>query len=80
MSTTEILNLIESESGCDDILNMNPKEVINNIVYARVPEDDIWRIDFPKELLILRQGNLELDENIFTSDEIKELIEFVATD
>ena len=77
--TCQNLNLISKESGIQNVLEMNPRAVSQNICYAPVPDQDRWKVGFLKELLHLRQGHLELEANEFTLDEINTLIKEVAT-
>ena len=56
----------------------NP-ESLNNMIHAETPAEEKWRIGFLKELIQLREGKYELQNNLLTKKEIEGLITFVAT-
>ena len=52
------------------------------MVYCQIPNGEEWRVDFLKELMLLRKNELETDfGNLpqFTLAEINDIIAFVAT-
>ena len=60
-----------------NILSLDSKFVSNQVKYAPVPENEIWRIDFIEELLKIRSNELFVDG--FNKEEIEELITVTAT-
>ena len=78
-STTRMnLNLISAESGCQDVLEMDPRSLADNIVYSRIPDEEQWKVDFLKEIMSLRSGDLVLENDILTGEEIQKLIYCVS--
>ena len=73
---------ISEKSGLKNILLLPPKEVADSVVYCKIPNGEEWRVDFLKELMLLRKNELETDfGNLpqFTLAEINDIIAFVAT-
>ena len=77
--TKQNLNLIEQESGLDNILELSNEVIAQNIKYSLVPEGEEWRIAFFSELIQLRQKNYYLEFSQFTEDELNMLLEYVCT-
>ena len=75
--TRKNIDAIEKESKCSNVLSLNPRYVASNVIYAPVPENEMWRIGVLKELLSVRSNEQELEG--FTSEEVEELISLVAT-
>ena len=72
------LNLISAESGCQDVLEIDPRSLAGNIVYSRIPDEEQWKVDFLKEIMSLRSGDLVLENDILTGGEIQNLIYCVS--
>ena len=78
-STTRMnLNLISAESGFQNVLEMDPRSIASNIVYARIPDEEQWKVDFLKEIMALRNGDLLLENDILMREEIQKLIYCVS--
>ena len=71
------LNIIEKESNCANILSLDSRFVSNHVIYAPVPDEEIWRINFIEELIQIRSNELFVDG--FSRKEIQELINLIAT-
>ena len=68
------LNLISAESGFQDVLDMDPRSIASNIDHSRIPDEEQWKVDFLKEIMSLRSGDLVLENDILTGEEIQKLI------
>ena len=77
--TKQNLNFIEQESGIDNVLQECNSTVASCLDYAKVPEEEEWRLGFLDELMKLRREEYCLDNDQFTKAEITELINFVCT-
>ena len=77
--TKQNLNLISRECNSNNILNENPRRICLNISYSPVPPEEEWRIDFLKEMILLRQNELLLEGDSVTINEIEDIIEFICT-
>ena len=77
-TTRKNLNLISAESGCQDVLEMDPRSLACNIVYSRIPDEEQWKVDFLREIMSLRSGDLVLENDILTGEEIQKLIYCVS--
>ena len=62
-------------TGKTDISELS--SYIINIEYKPVPIDEEWRIQMLKELIMVKQG--ERDVENFSQEEINEIIEFVCS-
>ena len=78
-STCQNLNLISELSGLENILEISPRMLSQQIVYEAVPESEAWRVPLLKELLSLKSNDLTLPDNFLTKDELEDLIRFTAT-
>ena len=80
------LTYIAVNSGFDrnSILTFCPRTVSNDIRYAPVPEDCAEKVTFLKELLQIRDGDLDVcfDEgkDFLTKEELQDLIFLVSTE
>ena len=79
------INLIAQNSGYNkyNVLQMDPSCVAKEITYSSAPKESTWRIGFLKELINVRDGNLNVgglnDDEGFSQKEIEDLIYIVAT-
>ena len=58
-------------------LELSPSLVKTKMKYFKVPDDEIWRADPLNELLLVRHGNLRLDN--FTQGEIDDMVDYLCT-
>ena len=77
-TTRQNLNLISAESGIINVLEIDPRSVICNIEYERIPEEEQWKVDFLREIMSVRNGNLEFEDNQFDSKEIQTLVNYIS--
>ena len=80
--SSQSVAVISERSGDNNILSLPPQEVTEKIVYCEVPNGEEWRIDFLKELLLLRKNELETDfgdSPQLSLAEIDDIIDWVAT-
>ena len=75
--TRRNIDTIEKDSKCLDVLSLNPKFVASNVIYAPVPDDEMWRIGFLEELMSVRSNEQHLDG--FSKKEIGHMISLIAT-
>ena len=77
--TGQNLSVIAKDANLDliKIMNMSPNSVADLIVYAPVPENCEWQVNFIKELLQIRAGGLEVEN--FSEKEVQNLINFIST-
>ena len=78
-TTSQNLDLISRESGIENVLEENPRTVANSLQYCPVPHEEEWRLGFLKELLLLRNGQMEVENDELSQEEINDLITIVAT-
>ena len=66
---------------CDLINPVENPGGLNQAKYLEIPQEEVWRVCFLKELLQLQNpsGDLSLPDNFFTKKELKDLITYVAT-
>ena len=76
-TTRQNLNLISAESGIVNVLEIDPRSVVSNIEYERIPEEEQWKVDFLREMSV-RNGNLEYEDNQFDSKEIQTLVNYIS--
>ena len=70
---------IEIETGFNiDIYNMkhNLDNILNKIWFARIPENELWRINSVKELSQIKSGHLKLEG--FSIEEIEDMLQFIC--
>ena len=77
-TTRQNLNLISAESGIVNVLEIDPRSVISNIEYERIPEEEQWKVDFLREIMSVRNGKLEFEDNKFDSKEIQTLVNYIS--
>ena len=77
--TKQNLNLISEDTGCENILDANPRFIASQTVYAEVPEEEKWRIAILKELLLVRDEDLEIGDDLLSSEELNDLINMICT-
>ena len=58
------------------VKDLSPSDA-GNIVFAKVDDENQYKIDFIKEIIDVKHGNLEVDG--FSQDELEELLEFLCT-
>ena len=77
-STTRInLNLISAESGFVNVLEMDSRCVANNIFYEKIPDDELWKLEFLREAMSIRDGELVLED--FDRKEIQTIINCISS-
>ena len=76
-TTRRNLNLISTKSGCSNVLEMDTKYVGNSIIYEKIPEDEIWKVEFLREAMSIRSGELELDN--FSAKEVQTMIYCISS-
>ena len=76
--TRQNLNFIEQESGCHNILEQCYLDIQIGLK-PEVPEGELWRINFLKELTDLRLNNCYLEGDQFSQDEFASIVEYVST-
>ena len=59
-----------------DNLKSNVINVSKNIQFEEIPKEEHWRLNFVKELSLVKTGNLILPG--FSSDEIEDIINFTC--
>ena len=75
--TCQNLDYISSECNVDAHC-VNPYVVLQT-EYIEVPQEEIWHIDTIKELIKLRDGELILENDQFSREDICDMINIVAT-
>jgi len=78
-TTRRNLNLISAESGIEHVLDIDPRSVVCNIEYESIPVEDQWKVEFLREIMSVRNGNLEFENNQFEPKEIQILINYIST-
>ena len=79
------INLLALNAGYNryNVMSMAPSCVAKEMTYSTVPKECTWKIDFLKELINVRDGNLSVgspeDNESFSMKEIGHLINIVAT-
>ena len=76
-TTRRNLNIISAESGFENVLEMDPKCVGNRIVYEKIPDEDLWKVDFLREAMSIRNGELHLEN--FNGKEIQTIIYCISS-
>ena len=71
------VNIISIESGIMNVLDVDSRSVGNNITYQNIPEDDHWKVEFLREAMAIRNGDLLLDN--FERKEIQTIINCIAS-
>ena len=50
--------------------------ILDKICFARIPENELWRIDSVKELSQIKSGHLKLEG--FSVEEIEDMLQFIC--
>ena len=48
------------------------------ILSMRIPEEEQWKVDFLHEIMSVRNGKLEFEDNQFDSKEIQTLVNYIS--
>ena len=71
--TRQNLNIIEEISGYINILEQEPRSILN-MEHAAIPAGEEWRVDLLNELMQLRWNNFFLEGDHFTRAEYEVMI------
>ena len=50
---------------------------LDNMVYVPAKTEDLWKINFVKELVNIREGSINVEN--FEDDELNEVLEYLCT-
>ena len=70
------------ETDCDNILKVNVTYLKKHMKFKPIPKEELWRVDLIKELVNMKQNNLEAtfgQDDYLNSAEIDDLIMFATT-
>ena len=59
----------------DTITGLN-STVIDNLTYSKIPESEVWRVGLVEELLMARQGIMDIPG--FSPNEITDILEDIC--
>ena len=67
--------------NAEDIFKVNPDSVKTEFQFAKISEENSWRVNFVKELVNLKQKVLQLDPdtNTLSEDELEEILNYICT-
>ena len=78
-TTKKNLNVISAESGFENVLDMDPRSVVSNIEYEKIPDEEQWKVEFLREIMSVRNGELEFQDNQFEMKEIQILVNYISS-
>ena len=78
-TTKKNLNVISAESGFENVLDMDPRSVVSNIEYEKIPDEEQWKVEFLREIMSVRNGELEFQDNQFEMKEIQTLVNYISS-
>ena len=78
-TTKKNLNVISAESGFENVLDMDPRSVVSNIEYEKIPDEEQWKVEFLREIMSVRNGELEFLDNQFEMKEIQILVNYISS-
>ena len=63
------------------INQVNPDRVKPKFKFAKISEENSWKVDFAKELDNLKQNVLQLDPdlNILSQEELQDILDYICT-
>ena len=71
--------MISAESGFENVLDMDPRSVVSNIEYEKIPDEEQWKVEFLREIMSVRNGDLEFQDNQFEKKEIQILVNYISS-
>ena len=58
---------------------MDPRSVVSNIEYEKIPDEEQWKVEFLREIMSVRNGELEFQDNQFEMKEIQTLVNYISS-
>ena len=68
-------------NSVEDIFQVNPDRVKTKFRFAKIDEENSWRVNLAKEIVNLKQNVLKLDpdSNTLYDDELQEILDYICT-
>ena len=73
------IRYVLDETGYDDIFEIKVDDVKKGYRFCETQENDLWKIDFVKEIVNVKQNVFELDQNMMTKEELNEILVYLTT-
>ena len=79
--TGQNARFVLDKTGTEDIFKVNVTKVRNDLEFCKTKQEDEWRLNFVKEIVNIKNNNLNLDqnENNLTTEELEEILEYICT-
>ena len=79
--TGKNIRFVLDKLNVEDIFQVNPDRVKTDFKFAKISEENSWRINFAKEIVNLKQNVLQLDPdtNTLSEDELQEILDYICT-
>ena len=79
--TGQNVRFVLDKTGTEDIFKVNVTKVRNDLEFCKTKQEDEWRLNFVKEIVNIKNNNLNLDqnENNLTTEELEEILEYICT-
>ena len=68
-------------NSVEDIFQVNPDRVKTKFRFAKIDEENSWRVNLAKEIVNLKQNVLKLDPdtNTLSDDELQDILDYICT-
>ena len=53
--------------------------IVSNIEYEKIPDEEQWKVEFLREIMSVRNGELEFQDNQFEMKEIQILVNYISS-
>ena len=76
------IQFVLEASGCENIENMKTSEMKRKLKFCESSAENAWKIKFIKEIVVLKQNVLILDEEsdvLFDNEDLEFIVEFLST-
>ena len=79
--TGKNIRFVLDKLNVEDIFQVNPDRVKTDFKFAKISEENSWRVNFAKEIVNLKQNVLQLDPdtNTLSEDELQEILDYICT-
>ena len=77
--TCRNIHYILKDTGESDILSVNIGKLKKNYHFVQMNPDDVWKIDFVREITNVKQNVLEIDQNQMTDEELSDIVDYLTT-
>ena len=67
------------ETDCDDLFKLKINQVKKTLKFCELKEEDKWKIDFVKEIVAVKQNELNINNNFMTTDELNDILSYITT-